>query len=128
MQGRRAIGNDMAGPVKLDVFEVIASPVRRSLLMALAGGPLAVRDLATSFSISRSAISQHLRVLKDAGLVSQEAVGKEHWYRVQAGPLEAIEEWLSGLTSVRRHPGRPRHPEGRRNRARLGVAAAPATR
>jgi DNA-binding transcriptional ArsR family regulator len=127
MQRRPLVyGNsNSSGAAGLDVFEVIASPVRRALLVALAGGPLAVRDLATRFSISRSAISQHLRVLKDAGLVSQESVGKEHWYQVQSGPLEDIEEWVSGLTKRRRRAGAARRPDGPRGKARRGAASPP---
>lgn len=77
------------------MFVAIASPVRRTILETLAPGPLPVRDLAANFSISRPAVSQHLRVLKDAGLVSEERRGRERRYRLDAEPLRDVEVWLA---------------------------------
>ncbi len=78
-----------------DVFAAIASPVRRALLDALRPGPAPVRDLAARFSISRPAVSQHLRVLKLADLVAEDRVGRENLYRLNPGPLHAVQAWLS---------------------------------
>lgn len=80
---------------EVDVFAAIASPARRALLDALQAGPVAVHDLAAGFSMSRPAVSQHLRILKDATLVSEEKVGRERRYRLDAAPLRDVEAWLS---------------------------------
>ena len=78
-----------------DVFAAIASPARRALLDALAAGPLAVHDLAAGFSISRPAVSQHLRILKQAALVSEERAGRERRYRLNPAPLRDVQTWLN---------------------------------
>ena len=64
------------------MFVAIASPVRRALLDTLSAGPRPVRDLAAEFSISRPAVSQHLRVLKDAGLVTDRKTGTRRLYQL----------------------------------------------
>ncbi len=79
-----------------DVFVAIASPVRRTLLDTLRQGPAPVRDLAADFSISRPAISQHLRVLKLADLVGEVRVGREHRYRLNPEPLQDVRAWMTG--------------------------------
>jgi DNA-binding transcriptional ArsR family regulator len=76
-----------------DVFDAIASPVRRALLDVLAGGARSVHDLAAPFEMSRPAVSQHLRVLREAGLVAEERVGRERHYRLDARPLRAVADW-----------------------------------
>ena len=78
-------------------FEAIADPTRRSILDSLAAkGPTRAGDLAKRFpSISRPAVSKHLRVLRGAQLVRQEARGREIWYQLDPGPLTEINEWLS---------------------------------
>ena len=82
----------MPGP---DVFDAIASPVRRALLDVLAGGARSVHDLAAPFDMSRPAVSQHLRVLRDAGLVTEERVGRERHYRLDARPLRDVADWAA---------------------------------
>lgn len=78
-----------------DVFDAIASPVRRALLDELAGGARSVHDLAAPFQMSRPAVSQHLRVLREAGLVAEERVGRERHYRLDARPLRAVADWAA---------------------------------
>jgi DNA-binding transcriptional ArsR family regulator len=85
--------HEATGIAGTDVFVAIASPVRRALLDALVEGPAPVRELAASFSISRPAISQHLRVLKTAELVTEERVGREHRYRLNPAPLHEVLAW-----------------------------------
>lgn len=80
----------MPGP---DVFDAIASPIRRALLDELQDGARSVHDLAAPFEMSRPAVSQHLRVLREAGLVAEERVGRERHYRLDARPLRAVADW-----------------------------------
>ena len=77
------------------MFGAIASPVRRALLDALAAGPLPVGDLAAKFPISRPAVSQHLRILKEAELVSEERFGRERRYRLDPSPLRDVRTWIA---------------------------------
>jgi DNA-binding transcriptional ArsR family regulator len=76
-----------------DVFDAIASPVRRALLDLLQHGSRPVHDLAASFAMSRPAVSQHLKVLRQAGLVAEERVGRERHYRLDARPLRSVVDW-----------------------------------
>lgn len=81
---------------KYDVFQAIADPTRRELLSLLADqDELPVTALSSKFSISRTAVSKHLHVLSDAGLVTERKVGRETRYRLQAAPLQELKNWLS---------------------------------
>lgn len=81
-------------PETSDVYQAVADPTRRRLLDLLAVAELPVSELAAPFDVSRPAISQHLRVLKDAGLVSERKVGRQRVYRLEAQPLSEIEQWI----------------------------------
>jgi DNA-binding transcriptional ArsR family regulator len=78
-----------------DVFTAIAHPVRRRLLDLLIGGEQPVNRLAMPFDMSRPAISQHLRVLLDVGLVSERRSGRERRYRLHPDGLGQVREWLA---------------------------------
>ncbi len=87
----------------MDVFTAIADPVRRSLVDRLADGPARVVDLAREHPISRPAISKHLRLLTDAGLVTAEDRGRERHYRLVRDGLDPVRTWVDAL----RAPGPP---------------------
>ncbi len=74
----------------------ISDPVRRGVLDALAGGPLAAGDLAARFDISRPAVSRHLRVLRESGLVTGRADGRRRVYALDTAPLRPLAEWIAG--------------------------------
>ncbi len=78
-----------------DVFDALANPIRRDLLGLLRAGPQPVRALAAHFPRGRPAISEHLRVLRVAGLVREEARGRENYYHLDARPLRAASDWLA---------------------------------
>lgn len=77
-----------------DAFTAIAHPVRRQLLDILAADETSVQDLARPFKMSRPAISQHLRVLKNAGLVSIKRVGREQRYSIRGERLAEVYDWV----------------------------------
>ncbi len=77
-----------------DVFAAIAHPLRRSLLDDLSAGEQPVNRLAQRYNVSRPAISQHLRVLLDAGLVDGIREGRTNIYRLRADRLAQVHEWL----------------------------------
>ncbi|MBW9207794.1 metalloregulator ArsR/SmtB family transcription factor [Mumia sp. zg.B17] len=81
----------------MEVFEAVADPVRRDLLTRLLDGPSRVVDLAAAHPISRPAISRHLKVLADVGLVEAETVGRERRYRVRLEGLEPLSVWLDEM-------------------------------
>ena len=78
----------------MDVFAALADPVRRDLLDAVASTPMRVVDLAARQSISRPAISRHLRLLTEAGLLDVEQHGRERHYALRAEPLRQVREYL----------------------------------
>ena len=82
-------------PLRADVFSAIGEPTRRRLLDLLGRGEQAVNRLDQPFRMTRPAISQHLRVLRHAGLVSVRRVGRERRYRLRAQPLEEVYDWVA---------------------------------
>jgi len=82
-----------------DVFNAIADPTRRAILDRLRAGPAPVHALASDFRQSRPAISQHLRVLREARLVSHQRAGRERLYRLQSAPLQRVAGWIEGYRS-----------------------------
>ncbi len=80
---------------KPDVFGAIASEPRRVLLDQLALGPTPVTQLADSMNMSISAISQHLSILKNAGLVENVKAGKQRIYKLKAEPLKEVSAWVA---------------------------------
>lgn len=74
------------------VFSALANPVRRQLLEALQEGPLAAGELAGRFALSRSAVSEHLTVLRTARLVREESRGRHRYYHLEAAPLAEVGE------------------------------------
>ncbi|WP_404385954.1 metalloregulator ArsR/SmtB family transcription factor [Knoellia locipacati] len=86
----------------MDVFTALADPVRRDLVSRLASGSARVVDLAGEHSISRPAISRHLRVLADAGLVTADDVGRERHYRLSPDGLTPMADYLAALAPAPR--------------------------
>lgn len=75
-------------------IEVIAEPSRRQILDALLDGEQPVNTLVERLSMSQPAVSKHLRVLLDAGLVSVRPLGQRRLYSIRAEPLKDLDEWL----------------------------------
>jgi DNA-binding transcriptional ArsR family regulator len=77
-----------------DVWVALGDRTRRAIVLLLAAGPMSVGDLAAQLPVTRPAVSQHLKVLKDAGLVSEEAEGTRRIYRLDAAGVAALREQL----------------------------------
>jgi DNA-binding transcriptional ArsR family regulator len=82
-----------------DVFIAIADPTRRQILQMLAQRPLPVKEMAARFPVSRPAISKHLRVLRNAGLVYEKAQGRQHYYQLKAERLREVRDWVNYFDS-----------------------------
>jgi len=72
----------------------LADPTRRTVFERLEGGPAAVGEIAVHLPVSRPAVSQHLKVLKEAGLVSETAEGTRRIYSLDPRGLGALRQWL----------------------------------
>ena len=88
MQNALVITNVFVVP---DALSAAAEPNRRRILQLLASRPLTVSEIAAEFTVTRSAISQHLAVLGEAGLVAAEKVGRQRIYRVLPGGLRKLQ-------------------------------------
>jgi DNA-binding transcriptional ArsR family regulator len=75
------------------VFKAIAHPTRRGIISLLATGARSVKELTAEFEMSQPAISQHLKELRDADLVSSDRVGLEQRYNLTPRPLKYVVEW-----------------------------------
>ena len=101
------------------MWDVLADPSRRRIVSALAVRPRAVGELAAELPISRPAVSQHLRVLKEAGIVASAVDGTRRVYRVDSAALSALKDqldtfWrrtLAGYSDVVAGPSEPDDPE-----------------
>ena len=77
-----------------NALTALADPTRRSVFEALRAGPRPVGEIARGLPVSRPAVSQHLKVLKGAGLVREETQGTRHVYSIDPQGLGAIRKWL----------------------------------
>ena len=89
MRNRRA--TYLADPA----FNALADPTRRAVLDLLRQGSLPAGRIAQSFTVSRPAVSKHLRLLRRAHLVQEHRQGRQRVYRLNPGPLRAVDSWLS---------------------------------
>lgn len=77
-----------------DVFTAIAHPVRRQILDYLLEDDATVSNLAAQFEVSRPAVSQHLAILLEVGLVTRETIGRNNHYHLEPDKLEEIDAWV----------------------------------
>ncbi|WP_199580268.1 helix-turn-helix transcriptional regulator [Blastococcus sp. TBT05-19] len=78
----------------MQALQALADPIRRELLALLATGERTAGELAAPFPVSRPAISRHLRVLRESGLVRVRSEGRERRYALEPAPLRQLDEWL----------------------------------
>jgi DNA-binding transcriptional ArsR family regulator len=86
------------GAAVSDVAAAIADPVRRDILVMLRERALPAGDIADRFAISRPAVSRHLRVLRESGLVRDTLVGRRRFYELDASRFAGLLEWLGQFT------------------------------
>lgn len=84
-----------ADVAKNKIFQALADPSRRAIFEALTRGEAAVKDLTARFDISQPAVSQHLAILKDAGLVNARREGRCVYYRVEPRGMQPLVDWIA---------------------------------
>ncbi len=77
------------------VFKALAHPARREIVALLSTADRSVKELTSSFSMSQPAVSQHLRELREAKLVSSQKVGSEQQYHLKGQPLKLVFDWCA---------------------------------
>ena len=93
------------------VLTAVADPSRRVLLQRLAHGPATTGQLADLLPMSRPAVSQHIRLLKQARLIRSHQLGRYHWHELDPDPLVHIGEWIGAITDRHRKAPRLQHLE-----------------
>ncbi len=112
--------SDLAYSVRMLSFEVLAEPHRRQILELLRHGERPVGDLVAALPLSQPAVSKHLRVLREAGMVEVRGEAQRRLYRLRPEPLRAVDEWLApyrrmwatSLDDLERHLGTMTDSEG----------------
>jgi DNA-binding transcriptional ArsR family regulator len=77
-----------------DVFAAIGDPTRRQILMLLTAGALSINTLAENFNISRPAVSKHIKLLQQTGLIAINDIGRERFCTLDATGFNEIRDWL----------------------------------
>jgi DNA-binding transcriptional ArsR family regulator len=103
-------------------IEVIAEPSRRQILDELLNGEQSVNSLVERLAMAQPAVSKHLRILRDAGLVTVRPDGQRRLYRIQPEPLIELDQWLepyrqmwrTSLERLERHLAEPPQPQRRK--------------
>ena len=78
-----------------DVFQAIADPVRREIILQIAAAPLNLNAVAERFDISRQAISKHIQILTECGLIEITQKGRERYCEARLDKLNEVSDWLS---------------------------------
>jgi len=86
-----------------DVFQALADPTRRAILGLLRQGSQPVGSIARDFPISRPAVSRHLRILREAELVTEIKGGRNRLYELNAQPLKNVDDWLAHYRYMWQH-------------------------
>lgn len=76
------------------VFRAIADPTRRSIMAMLAGGEQSLGDIAANYEMTRPAVTKHLKVLEQGGLIRVRAQGRERLHTLQPNALKSVSDWL----------------------------------
>jgi DNA-binding transcriptional ArsR family regulator len=85
----------------VEAAAAISDPIRRRVLELVRDRELPAGELAAEFAVSRPAVSRHLRVLREAGLLQERRAGRQRLYRADPEPLAEVREWLDGYWSGR---------------------------
>jgi DNA-binding transcriptional ArsR family regulator len=86
--------------MRRDVFQAIADPTRRAIILLIASQAMTPNALAEHFDTSRQAISKHLRVLSECHLVKQEHLGREIYYEINAVKMKELDKWLEQFRKI----------------------------
>ncbi|MXV16490.1 ArsR/SmtB family transcription factor [Hufsiella ginkgonis] len=86
--------------MRRDVFQAIADPTRRAIILLIASQAMTPNSLAEHFDTTRQAVSKHLRVLTECGLVKQEQSGREIYYEINAEKMTDIDKWLDQFRKI----------------------------
>jgi DNA-binding transcriptional ArsR family regulator len=83
--------------MRRDVYQAIADPTRRDIINYIAGQTLTANAVAEGFDVSRQAISKHIKILSECGLIAIQQIGRERYCSVQPAKLSEVTEWIESF-------------------------------
>jgi DNA-binding transcriptional ArsR family regulator len=86
--------------MRRDVFQAIADPTRRAILLLLALQAMTPNAIAQEFNTSRQAVSKHIKMLTECKLVKQEQKGREIYYHINAGKMNEVDKWIEQFKKI----------------------------
>jgi len=86
--------------MKRDIFQAIADPTRRAILVLIATQALTPNALADQFDITRQAVSKHIKILNECELLDQEKVGREIYYELKIDKMKEVDQWLEQFRKI----------------------------
>ncbi len=86
--------------VRRDVFQAIADPTRRAILLLIAAQSMTPNAIAEEFHTSRQAVSKHIRILTECELVRQEQKGREIHYHINANKMKEVDKWIGQFKKI----------------------------
>jgi DNA-binding transcriptional ArsR family regulator len=86
--------------VRRDIFQAIADPTRRAILVLIALKAMTPSAIAAHFDTTRQSVSKHLRILTECELVKQELQGREIFYSLEIGKMKEIDQWLEQFRKI----------------------------
>ena len=86
--------------MRRDIFQAIADPTRRAILVLIAAQAMTPNSLAEHFDTTRQAVSKHLRILTECELVKQEYQGREIYYQLEINKMKEIDKWLEQFRKI----------------------------
>ena len=86
--------------MRRDIFQAIADPTRRAILLLIAAQAMTPNSLAEHFDTTRQAVSKHLRILTECELVKQEFQGREIYYQLEINKMKEVDKWLAPFRKI----------------------------
>ncbi|HEY8959705.1 metalloregulator ArsR/SmtB family transcription factor [Chitinophaga sp.] len=86
--------------MRRDVFQAIADPTRRAIILLIASQAMTPNAIAEHFDITRQAVSKHLKILTECQLVKQEQAGREIFYQLDGAKIQEIDKWLEEFKKI----------------------------
>lgn len=86
--------------MKRDIFQAIADPTRRAILVLIAAQALTPNTLAEEFDMTRQAVSKHIKILKECDLVEQKQEGREIYYQVKIEKMKELDRWIETFRKI----------------------------
>ena len=86
--------------IRRDIYQAIADPTRRAILMLLTVGAMTPNTIATHFGSSRQAVSKHIQILTECGAVNQDQRGREIYYQLNIDKMKEIDRWMEAFRKM----------------------------